>query len=130
LSFADEVEANDFFGKILFCMNTPVEVGGPPVTAAPPPAQARKTAASTSTPAATANPKKNEFFSNLKSKIYGEEKQLEVVLPGPRNFRHESHIGWNPEQEFDIRNIPPQWKHLFQAAGVKKSELGDAETAK
>jgi Wiskott-Aldrich syndrome protein len=110
-------------------MNTPVEVGGP-VTAAPPPAQARKTAASTSTPAATANPKKNEFFSNLKSKIFGEEKQPEIVLRGPRNFRHKSHIGWDPEQGFDIRNIPPQWKHLFQAAGVKKSELRDAETAK
>jgi hypothetical protein len=33
LSFADEVEAKDFFGKILFCKNTPVKVGG----AAPPP---------------------------------------------------------------------------------------------
>lgn len=31
---------------------------------------------------------------------------------------------------FDIRNIPPEWKKLFQAAGVKKSDLQDKETRK
>lgn len=29
-----------------------------------------------------------------------------------------------------IRNIPPEWRKLFQAAGVKKGDLRDPETAK
>lgn len=28
-----------------------------------------------------------------------------------------------------IRNIPPEWRKLFQAAGIKKSELKDKDTA-
>merc|ERR1712137_175171 len=51
-----------------------------------------------------------------------------MVIGGPTGFKHESHIGWDMENGFDIRNIPPEWKKLFQAAGVKKSDLQDAET--
>lgn len=29
----------------------------------------------------------------------------------------------------EIRNIPPEWKKLFQAAGIKKSELKNKDTA-
>merc|ERR1712137_472456 len=53
-----------------------------------------------------------------------------MVIGGPTGFKHESHIGWDMENGFDIRNIPPEWKKLFQAAGVKKSDLQDAETRK
>jgi hypothetical protein len=28
-----------------------------------------------------------------------------------------------------IRNIPPEWRKLFQAAGIKKSELKNKDTA-
>jgi len=52
-----------------------------------------------------------------------------MPISRPENFRHESHIGWDPANGFEIRNIPPQWRKLFQAAGVKKSELKDADTA-
>jgi hypothetical protein len=34
------------------------------------------------------------------------------------------------DKGFEINNIPPEWKQLFAAAGVKKSELKDAATAK
>eukprot|EP01087_Luapelamoeba_hula_P025258 TRINITY_DN993_c0_g1_i2.p1 TRINITY_DN993_c0_g1~~TRINITY_DN993_c0_g1_i2.p1 ORF type:complete len:457 (-),score=103.84 TRINITY_DN993_c0_g1_i2:114-1484(-) len=54
----------------------------------------------------------------------------DVVLSGPTGFRHESHIGWDEHNGFEIRNIPPEWRKLFQAAGVKKSELQDGATAK
>ncbi len=49
----------------------------------------------------------------------------EIELSGPTNFRHESHIGWDSQNGFEIRNIPPEWRQLFQAAGVRKSELRD-----
>eukprot|EP01102_Stenamoeba_stenopodia_P012593 TRINITY_DN3997_c1_g1_i1.p1 TRINITY_DN3997_c1_g1~~TRINITY_DN3997_c1_g1_i1.p1 ORF type:complete len:350 (+),score=104.17 TRINITY_DN3997_c1_g1_i1:50-1051(+) len=63
----------------------------------------------------------------------GSKKKEEVHVPvvgAPTDFKHESHIGWDPERGFEIRNIPPEWKALFQSAGIKKSELKDAETAK
>jgi len=41
-------------------------------------------------------------------------------VSAPTDFKHESHIGWDSERGFEIRNIPPEWKKLFQAAGVKK----------
>jgi Wiskott-Aldrich syndrome protein len=54
----------------------------------------------------------------------------ELLISEPRNFRHLSSIGWNPnEGTFEIRNIPPEWRKLFQAAGIKKSELKNKDTA-
>jgi len=74
--------------------------------------------------------KKKGFFSKISDLIGGNEVPEDFVISDPRAFRHESHIGWDPEHGFEIRNIPPEWRKLFQAAGVKKSELKDAETAK
>jgi Wiskott-Aldrich syndrome protein len=96
----------------------------------PSPSPSPAPASTSSSAAAAKQPKKKGFFSKFKEALFGEEEQQEIVLSGPRGFRHESHIGWDPNQGFEIRNIPPQWKALFQAAGVKKSELRDAETAK
>jgi hypothetical protein len=64
----------------------------------------------------------------LKARVIG-EKEPDVEISAPRDFRHLSSIGWTPENGFEIRNIPPEWRKLFQAAGVKKSELKDKETA-
>lgn len=50
-------------------------------------------------------------------------------MSDPTNFRHVSHIGLDAEG-FDIRNIPPEWKKLFHAAGVKKKDLENPETRK
>jgi len=69
--------------------------------------------------------KKMRFFGRRKA-----EKPAAMVIGGPTGFKHESHIGWDLDNGFDIRNIPPEWKKLFQAAGVKKSDLQDAETRK
>lgn len=81
-----------------------------------------------------ANPKqkKKGWFSRITEKMgLGEDEgNQDIVLSGPTGFRHESHIGWDPSNGFEIRNIPPEWRKLFQAAGVKKSELRDANTAK
>ncbi len=74
----------------------------------------------------------SEKISSKVSEVFtAETKEPEdFVLSGPTGFRHESHIGWDPENGFDVKNIPPEWRKLFQAAGVKKSELQDANTAK
>ena len=72
--------------------------------------------------------RKKSFFSGLSSKFFG--KKEEVQIGRPTNFRHESHIGWDPVNGFDIQNIPPAWKELFKKAGVKKSDLQDKDTAK
>eukprot|EP01095_Lingulamoeba_sp_RSL-Kostka_P007061 TRINITY_DN222_c0_g1_i5.p1 TRINITY_DN222_c0_g1~~TRINITY_DN222_c0_g1_i5.p1 ORF type:complete len:436 (-),score=268.00 TRINITY_DN222_c0_g1_i5:129-1436(-) len=72
--------------------------------------------------------KKGKFFGLRKKKP--KKQKVEIVIGGPTNFQHESHIGWDLDNGFDIRNIPPEWRKLFQAAGVKKSELQDPETRK
>eukprot|EP00003_Mantamonas_plastica_P022093 TRINITY_DN369_c0_g3_i3.p1 TRINITY_DN369_c0_g3~~TRINITY_DN369_c0_g3_i3.p1 ORF type:complete len:307 (+),score=84.82 TRINITY_DN369_c0_g3_i3:1114-2034(+) len=51
------------------------------------------------------------------------------VISLPTNFKHEGHIGWDAENGFELRNIPPEWKRIFKQAGVKKSDLKNEETA-
>ena len=36
----------------------------------------------------------------------------------------------NTNLKKQVRDVPPEWKKLFQQAGVKKSDLRDPETAK
>jgi len=51
-------------------------------------------------------------------------------ISGPTNFTHDTHVGWDLDHGFEVRNIPAEWKRLFMEAGVKKSELQDPETRK
>eukprot|EP01090_Pellita_catalonica_P014596 TRINITY_DN3762_c0_g2_i3.p1 TRINITY_DN3762_c0_g2~~TRINITY_DN3762_c0_g2_i3.p1 ORF type:complete len:421 (+),score=99.30 TRINITY_DN3762_c0_g2_i3:86-1348(+) len=80
--------------------------------------------------------KKRGFFGKAFSMVkeglgMEEEQQQDIsITVHHETFKHESHIGWDPANGFEIRNIPPQWRKLFQAAGVKKNELRDADTAK
>mmetsp|Transcript_53003 Transcript_53003/g.88012 ORF Transcript_53003/g.88012 Transcript_53003/m.88012 type:complete len:244 (+) Transcript_53003:28-759(+) len=46
------------------------------------------------------------------------------------NGGHVTHIGWDESRGFDVGNLPDEWKSLFKAAGVKKRDLEDKETAK
>ena len=129
--------------------------GPPPPMSSPPPSQQNvdspisprsqpAPAQSTSSLNVNSNPnpppsksksKKKGFFSKVTSDFVGifsqDAKEPDnFVLSGPSGFRHESHIGWDPENGFDVNNIPAEWRKLFRAAGVKKSELTDAHTAK
>lgn len=74
----------------------------------------------------TKKEKKGGFFSKLFKG--GGDDEMDIPVSAPSGFRHESHIGWDKANGFDIRNIPPEWKALFKAAGVKKSDLQDGET--
>jgi len=52
-----------------------------------------------------------------------------LIISEPTNFRHASSIGWDPVNGFQINNIPPEWRKLFQSAGIKKSDLKNQNTA-
>ncbi|PRP88117.1 hypothetical protein PROFUN_04208 [Planoprotostelium fungivorum] len=70
------------------------------------------------------------LFSSILNKIVGEAPEEELTISEPTGFRHESSIGWNNgTAAFEIHNIPPEWRKLFQAAGIKKSELKNKDTA-
>jgi len=67
--------------------------------------------------------KRRNFFKN----VFKSEKD-QIVVGGPRNFRHTSHIGWG-QDGFSITDIPNEWKDIFKKAGIKKNELENKETA-
>lgn len=146
-SFADDSEASNFANQV----NQNKPSGGrmpPPINTPPPqqnysqpPPQPQQTSIPIQQPKSNPPPPSSQDKKNTKkkeggffSKIFGgggkkEEEEVHEIS-GPTNFRHESHIGWDPVNGFDIRNIPPAWKELFKKAGVKKSDLQDKETAK
>ena len=47
----------------------------------------------------------------------------DLVITGPSDFRHVSHVGWDPVNGFDVNNIPEDWKKLFVRAKVTKVNL-------
>lgn len=46
----------------------------------------------------------------------------------PTDFKHISHVGWNPESGFDINSQDEQLKAFFQKAGVSEKQLQDKDT--
>ena len=48
-------------------------------------------------------------------------------LPGPTNFKHVSHVGYDPSSGFDLKAIPDDLKKLLKQAGVKKADLHNPE---
>lgn len=75
--------------------------------------------------------KKAGILSFLKS--FGKKEQQprmeDVEISGPEGFEHRGHVGWDPNNGFDVKNLPSEWKHLFKAAGLKKKDLEDGQTA-
>lgn len=70
--------------------------------------------------------KLTNFFARRGKAGTEDEELLEISLPS--NFQHTSHIGWTDDATFELRNIPPEWKRFFQAAGIRKRDLEDPET--
>jgi hypothetical protein len=91
-------------------------------------------ASATSSSGTTGSTKKEKEKKKEKkgyfSKIFAKDDEEEnFELSAPTNFRHASHIGWDAKSGFEIRDIPVEWRKLFAQAGVKKSDLKNAETA-
>ncbi|XP_067284073.1 WASP like actin nucleation promoting factor b isoform X2 [Pseudorasbora parva] len=62
--------------------------------------------------------------NNKKKKISKNE------IGTPSNFRHIGHVGWDPNTGFDLNNLDPDLKNLFDMCGISEAELKDKETSK
>jgi hypothetical protein len=111
----------------------------PPSTPTPTPAPAAKEDSGTPALPMKVIPIKNPLINREETKaapkksgfsLFGKKEKPKSVIGAPTNVKHEGHIGWDPEHGFDIKNIPPEWKKLFQNAGIKKNDLKDVEFAK
>ena len=56
--------------------------------------------------------------------------QPKSTISAPTNVTHVTHVGWTPQKGFELRNLPDEWKQIFKAAGVRRSDLIDPETAR
>ncbi|XP_067283585.1 uncharacterized protein [Pseudorasbora parva] len=55
-------------------------------------------------------------------------KSAEIV--NLNNFQHISHVGWDPNTGFDLNNLDPDLKNLFDMCGISEAQLKDKETSK
>ncbi|KAG7454707.1 hypothetical protein MATL_G00262620 [Megalops atlanticus] len=70
-------------------------------------------------------------FSKDKKKVKGKRKKLTKADIGtPSNFQHIGHVGWDPNTGFDLNNLDPELKNLFDMCGISEAQLKDKETSK
>eukprot|EP00029_Vermamoeba_vermiformis_P000672 TRINITY_DN1086_c0_g1_i1.p1 TRINITY_DN1086_c0_g1~~TRINITY_DN1086_c0_g1_i1.p1 ORF type:complete len:390 (+),score=122.35 TRINITY_DN1086_c0_g1_i1:199-1368(+) len=123
LSFADEGESGNFQKKVEFCRSNPL-------SAPPGKSNATTPAGGSSKPKDKKKDKKPGFFKKLFGGKDAKSSPANFTLSDPKGFKHVSHAGWNADQGiFEINNIPPEWKQLFQTVGIKENELTDKRMA-
>ncbi|XP_053544253.1 actin nucleation-promoting factor WASL isoform X1 [Ictalurus punctatus] len=44
--------------------------------------------------------------------------------------RHVGHVGWDPNTGFDVNNLDPELKNLFDMCGISEAQLKDQKTSK
>uniref|UniRef100_A0A8C8BRY9 Actin nucleation-promoting factor WASL n=1 Tax=Oncorhynchus tshawytscha TaxID=74940 RepID=A0A8C8BRY9_ONCTS len=77
------------------------------------------------------NPEINNIFSKKEKKVKGKRKKLTKADIGtPSNFQHIGHVGWDPNTGFDLNNLDPELKNLFDMCGISEAQLKDKETSK
>jgi hypothetical protein len=81
-----------------------------------------------------------EFFEIIKKKrqmyyIHSEEPMSKPsaritkdLIGAPQNFKHVSHIGFNQDSGFDMKNIPSEWQEIIERAGITKEQLDNEDT--
>uniref|UniRef100_A0A8C2PZ10 WASP like actin nucleation promoting factor b n=2 Tax=Cyprinus carpio TaxID=7962 RepID=A0A8C2PZ10_CYPCA len=70
---------------------------------------------------------------NWKDKGKGKNKKKKISkseIGTPSNFRHVGHVGWDPNTGFDLNNLDPELKNLFDMCGISEAQLKDKETSK
>ncbi|KAF7229117.1 actin nucleation-promoting factor WASL isoform X1 [Nothobranchius furzeri] len=72
----------------------------------------------------------NKDKRSKKKKKKKKKKLTKADISTPNNFQHVSHVGWNPSTGFDLNNLDPELKNLFDMAGISEAELKDMETSK
>ncbi|XP_069556108.1 actin nucleation-promoting factor WASL-like isoform X2 [Brachyistius frenatus] len=70
-------------------------------------------------------------FPKREKKAKGKKKRLTKADIGtPSNFQHIGHVGWDPNTGFDLNNLDPELKNLFDLCGISEAQLKDKETSK
>ncbi|XP_068442623.1 WASP like actin nucleation promoting factor b isoform X2 [Clinocottus analis] len=70
-------------------------------------------------------------FQKREKKGKAKKKRLTKADIGtPSNFQHIGHVGWDPNTGFDLNNLDPELKHLFDMCGISEAQLKDKETSK
>ncbi|XP_012994512.3 WASP like actin nucleation promoting factor a [Esox lucius] len=70
-------------------------------------------------------------LSKKEKKVKGKRKKLTKADIGtPSNFQHIGHVGWDPNTGFDLNNLDPELKNLFDMCGISEAQLKDKETSK
>ncbi|XP_018413508.1 PREDICTED: wiskott-Aldrich syndrome protein [Nanorana parkeri] len=60
----------------------------------------------------------------------GKKKFSKADIGAPSGFKHVSHVGWDPNNGFDVNALDPELRNLFSQAGISDAQLEDAETSK
>uniref|UniRef100_M4A8C5 Actin nucleation-promoting factor WASL n=1 Tax=Xiphophorus maculatus TaxID=8083 RepID=M4A8C5_XIPMA len=58
------------------------------------------------------------------------KKLTKADIGTPSNFQHIGHVGWDPNTGFDLNNLDPELKNLFDMCGISEAQLKDRETSK
>ncbi|KYO47529.1 neural Wiskott-Aldrich syndrome protein [Alligator mississippiensis] len=72
-------------------------------------------------------------ISHTKEKKKGKAKKKRLTkadIGTPSNFQHIGHVGWDPNTGFDVNNLDPELKKLFDLCGISEAQLKDKETSK
>lgn len=72
-----------------------------------------------------AMPSKSFTRSNKKNK---KKSITKADIGNPQNFRHVSHVGWDPTTGFDLENVDKSMRKFFEKVGISESDLKDKET--
>ncbi|KAF9944600.1 hypothetical protein BGZ70_004498, partial [Mortierella alpina] len=107
-SFADDQEASVFYKKV---SNREA---------------LKKSKSPTGSPGGTPKSRKSGFFGSKKEKKGAKGKLDKTQIGLPSNFRHLGHIGWDPNKGFNVQNIDPEWKNLFEQLdkmGVSQEDI-------
>ncbi|KAJ8265922.1 hypothetical protein COCON_G00150210 [Conger conger] len=86
----------------------------------------RSTSVPTPAPACITIGKNDKKKNNKK----GRPKLTKADIGAPSDFKHITHVGWDPNTGFDTNNLDPDLKKLFSSAGISEDQLTDAETSK
>uniref|UniRef100_A0A096M1Y6 WASP like actin nucleation promoting factor n=1 Tax=Poecilia formosa TaxID=48698 RepID=A0A096M1Y6_POEFO len=70
------------------------------------------------------------FPRRIKKEKVKKKRLTKADIGTPSNFQHVNHIGWNPNTGFDMNNLDPELKNLFDLAGISEAQLKDKETSK
>ncbi|XP_040029041.2 actin nucleation-promoting factor WASL isoform X2 [Gasterosteus aculeatus] len=70
-------------------------------------------------------------FQKREKKGKAKKKRLTKADIGtPSNFQHVGHVGWDPNTGFDLNNLDPELKSLFDMCGISEAQLKDKETSR